>query len=114
MSTRTLARWSPRRHAVAVASLFASIVCVATISAQQTAPAAPRPPAKPCAPLRHKAPPKGPALGVPATAAQIEAADVSIGPDGAGLPPGSGTPAQGEAIYNTKCIACHGPKGAGP
>ena len=61
----------------------------------------------------RKPAPKGPGLGVPATPAQIDAADVSIGPDGAGLPPGSGTPAQGEAIYTTKCIACHGPQGAG-
>jgi cytochrome c len=29
------------------------------------------------------------------------------------LPPGSGTPAQGEAIFNSKCIACHGPQGSG-
>ena len=50
---------------------------------------------------------------MPATAAQVESADVSIGPEGAGLPPGSGTPAQGEAIYSTKCIACHGPQGSG-
>jgi cytochrome c len=57
--------------------------------------------------------PKGPGLGVPASQAQVESADVSIGPDGAGLPPGSGTPAQGEAIFNTKCIACHGPQGSG-
>jgi S-disulfanyl-L-cysteine oxidoreductase SoxD len=115
MSTRnSRARWSPRRNAAAASSLIASIVCVATISAQQTAPSAPSTSAKAVrsAPAR-KAPPKGPALGVPATAAQIQAADVSIGPDGAGLPAGSGTPAQGEAIYNTKCIACHGPKGAG-
>jgi len=42
-----------------------------------------------------------------------ESADVSIGPDGAGLPPGSGTPAQGEAVFTTKCVACHGPQGSG-
>ena len=30
-----------------------------------------------------------------------------------GLPPGSGTPAQGEAVYAAKCMACHGEKGAG-
>ena len=46
----------------------------------------------------RQAAPKGPGLGKPATPAQVEAADVSIGPDGAGLPPGSGTPAEGEAI----------------
>jgi cytochrome c len=29
------------------------------------------------------------------------------------LPPGSGTPKQGEAVYAAKCVACHGDKGAG-
>ncbi len=38
--------------------------------------------------------------------------DVSVGPDGTGLPPGSGTPKQGAEVYTTKCIACHGPEGA--
>jgi mono/diheme cytochrome c family protein len=57
--------------------------------------------------------PAGPNLGVPATAAQVAGWDVSIGPDGAGLPPGSGTAAQGAAIYAAKCVACHGEKGAG-
>lgn len=56
-------------------------------------------------------PPKGPGLGVPATAANIAAMDISIGPDGAGLPPGSGTPKQGAEIYAAKCAACHGPQG---
>jgi cytochrome c len=39
--------------------------------------------------------------------------DISIGPDGTGLPPGSGTASQGEAVYAAKCQACHGEKGAG-
>jgi S-disulfanyl-L-cysteine oxidoreductase SoxD len=39
--------------------------------------------------------------------------DISIGPDGAGLPPGRGTAAQGAAIYAGKCQACHGEKGVG-
>ena len=102
------------RHAVAahfrvlVAVLLASVIGVATIVARQNAPAATTTPRKTVAPApARKVAPKGPGLGVPATAAQIESADVSIGPDGAGLPPGSGTPAQGEAIFNTKCIACH-------
>ena len=56
--------------------------------------------------------PKGPSLGVPATADEIAAMDVSIGPDGAGLPPGSGTPKQGAEVYAAKCIMCHGPEGA--
>src|SRR5262245_2226212 len=56
--------------------------------------------------------PKGPSLGVTASAADIAAMDVSIGPDGAGLPPGSGTPKQGAEVYATKCLACHGSDGA--
>ena len=115
MSTRNH-RARPRRlrALVAVLVLIAGVTGVATIVARQNAPAATTTPRKtvPPAPTRKVAP-KGPGLGVPATAAQIESADVSIGPDGAGLPPGSGTPAEGEAIYNTKCVACHGPQGSG-
>jgi mono/diheme cytochrome c family protein len=54
-----------------------------------------------------------PHLGRVATPQEIAAWDVSIGPDGAGLPPGSGTPKQGETVYIAKCLACHGEKGAG-
>ena len=38
---------------------------------------------------------------------------MSIPPDGAGLPPGRGTPAQGAVIYAQKCQNCHGEKGGG-
>jgi len=71
----------------------------------------PRPTTEPSTSTRPAAP-KGPSLGVPVTAADIAAMDVSIGPDGAGLPPGSGTATQGAEVYKTKCIACHGPDGA--
>ena len=43
----------------------------------------------------------------------LAAWDISIGPDGAGLPPGKGTVAQGAAVYAAKCQACHGEKGEG-
>jgi len=56
---------------------------------------------------------EGPGLGRPATPEEIAAWDISIGPDGAGLPPGRGTAAQGAAVYAVKCVACHGEKGAG-
>jgi cytochrome c len=39
--------------------------------------------------------------------------DISIQPDGAGLPAGSGTPAEGAQIYAAKCASCHGPDGKG-
>jgi mono/diheme cytochrome c family protein len=54
-----------------------------------------------------------PRFGQPISPADAAAWDISIGPDGAGLPPGSGTPAQGAAIYAEKCAACHGDKGQG-
>jgi mono/diheme cytochrome c family protein len=57
--------------------------------------------------------PAGPGLGRAATPQEIAALDISIPPSGAGLPAGSGTVRQGEAVYTAKCLACHGAKGAG-
>jgi S-disulfanyl-L-cysteine oxidoreductase SoxD len=56
---------------------------------------------------------ESPNLGKAASPEEIASWDVSIGPDGAGLPPGSGTPQQGEQVYLAKCLACHGDKGSG-
>src|SRR5580693_4809621 len=55
----------------------------------------------------------GPALGRVASLDEIASWDISIGPDGAGLPPGRGTPKQGQTVYAEKCVACHGVNGAG-
>ena len=55
----------------------------------------------------------GPGLGKPVTEADLALWDISIGPDGKGLPPGSGTPAQGATIFAEKCEACHGKEGVG-
>jgi cytochrome c len=52
-----------------------------------------------------------PSLGKPVTEADLALWDISIGPDGAGLPPGSGTPAQGAVVYAQKCELCHGKEG---
>ena len=56
---------------------------------------------------------KPPALGTPVSAAEIARWDISIPPSGAGLPAGSGSARQGQQVYEQKCLACHGPKGAG-
>src|SRR5262249_23758026 len=56
---------------------------------------------------------EGPGLGRLAAPDEIASWDISIGPDGAGLPPGRGTVKQGETVYAEKCVACHGEKGAG-
>ena len=56
---------------------------------------------------------KGPGLGAEVTAADMAAWDISITPTGRELPAGSGSVAQGEAVYTQHCAACHGAKGAG-
>ena len=57
---------------------------------------------------------QAPQFGQPIAPTDIAAWDISIGPDGVGLPPGRGTAIEGEAIYVAKCQACHGEKGMRP
>jgi S-disulfanyl-L-cysteine oxidoreductase SoxD len=52
-------------------------------------------------------------LGRPASEDEIAGWNIDISPDGAGLPPGHGDVAQGEAIFGAKCAACHGAHGEG-
>jgi cytochrome c len=50
-----------------------------------------------------------PGLGKPIAPSDFKAWDVTILPDGTGLPPGSGTAAQGEKLFVDKgCAGCHG------
>jgi S-disulfanyl-L-cysteine oxidoreductase SoxD len=55
----------------------------------------------------------GPGLGKPITPQELAPWDIHVMPDGTGLPPGSGTSAQGAPIYAQKCAACHGENGKG-
>ena len=55
----------------------------------------------------------GPGLGKPIDEAQLQGWDLIVQPDGTGLPEGSGTGAQGQAVYEQKCAACHGMQGDG-
>ncbi|WP_294537228.1 c-type cytochrome [uncultured Rhodoblastus sp.] len=48
------------------------------------------------------------AVGRPATPAEIKAWDIDVGPDFAGLPQGSGSVEQGQAVFEEKCAVCHG------
>lgn len=61
----------------------------------------------------NEGPNLGPELGKEATPEQIAAWDISIAPDGEGLPSGSGTAIKGAAVYALQCLACHGHEGAG-
>ncbi|MGD2168198.1 MAG: cytochrome c [Gammaproteobacteria bacterium] len=54
---------------------------------------------------------QGPNLGEPISEADIAPWDISIETNGDGLPPGSGTVAQGQSIYEAQCLTCHGPEG---
>src|SRR5438094_888740 len=52
-------------------------------------------------------------FGRPASADEVKTIDIDVRPDGAGLPAGSGTGAQGRQIFAQKCAVCHGANGEG-
>ena len=56
---------------------------------------------------------EGANLGTPIGPRDLAGWDISVMPDGTGLPAGSGTPAQGQRIYTEKCVPCHGDDGKG-
>jgi cytochrome c len=47
-------------------------------------------------------------LGRTATSAEVKAWDIDVRPDFAGLPKGSGSVSDGEAVWEGKCATCHG------
>lgn len=54
-----------------------------------------------------------PHYGRPASAEVIGWMDLTVTPDGIGLPSGSGSVEEGRATFAEKCVACHGPAGSG-
>ena len=53
-------------------------------------------------------------LGRTPSAEEIRTRDINIGPTGDELPPGRGTPKEGEKVFTLQgCIVCHGPEGVG-
>lgn len=52
-------------------------------------------------------------FGRPALPEEIRAWNIDVRPDGVGLPPGSGSGAEGEELYLERCAACHGEFGEG-
>lgn len=52
-------------------------------------------------------------LGRPATPEEVRELDISVAPDGSGLPKGRGTVVQGQRLYDTQCANCHGDRGQG-
>ena len=54
-----------------------------------------------------------PKLGTPMSAEDIASWNLTIFPDGRGLPAGQGTPDQGRSLFVTHCERCHGVDGRG-
>ena len=52
-------------------------------------------------------------IGTAPTTQQIAGWTIAVPPDGANLPPGSGTVAAGEKLFSTDCAMCHGGFGEG-
>jgi S-disulfanyl-L-cysteine oxidoreductase SoxD len=44
---------------------------------------------------------------------ELAQSDLTVFPDGAGLPKGSGSVREGRDVYALRCAGCHGPKGEG-
>jgi cytochrome c len=57
--------------------------------------------------------PKGPGLGKPAGAHAVGEWNLTVMPDGKGLPPGGGDAVQGGMLYRQQCRSCHGKGGLG-
>jgi len=53
------------------------------------------------------------ALGATPSDSLVHAWDIDVNPAGVGLPPGSGTAAQGAVVFAARCASCHGPHGEG-
>jgi S-disulfanyl-L-cysteine oxidoreductase SoxD len=51
---------------------------------------------------------KYPGIGRDATTKEVAAWDIDVRPDFKGLPPGSGSVAKGQDIWEAKCASCHG------
>jgi cytochrome c len=86
------------RRVVLLCAALIAIPLVASCSADSAANAEP---------ARHYA------LGRAPSADEIAEWDIAVGPDGANLPPGSGTVDSGAALFKTQCASCHGANGEG-
>jgi S-disulfanyl-L-cysteine oxidoreductase SoxD len=101
MSRRSEPRRAPvraRGPGVAAVTGIHAALAAALMAALLTLPAFAAPP--------RAAPKYG--FGQAPTPEQVAAWDIDVRPDGKGLPPGRGTVADGQGIYDAKCASCHG------
>ena len=90
-----------RVSSIRASALCIALITVATSACQRTRADTNR------QPVRHYG------IGTAATQADIAGRDVDVGPDGAGLPRGSGSVADGQTVYAQQCASCHGERGEG-
>ena len=83
-----------------------ALMLVVTVAGSVQAQSAPGPVNAGVTPKAHAL--SYPGLGRPATAKEIAAWDIDVRPDFKGLPPGSGSVAKGQDIWEAKCAHCHG------
>ena len=104
-----------RRSGKATAAAFVAILAAGCEprSVSEGGDATSRTASRPADVRAAPAPPARYGIGSPASDSLVSAWDVDIGPDGAGLPPGSGSHAKGAAVYAAQCAACHGARGEG-
>jgi cytochrome c len=107
------ARWSaPLVAALAAAAAACARGASREAAAPSDAAAAPRAQAS-RAGVARPARPERLGVGRPATREELAAWDRDVDPSGHGLPPGSGTVADGARVYAAKCASCHGGRGEG-
>jgi cytochrome c len=94
------------RHKSLFAISLAAALAVCSHALAQN-PAAQSPPASGAAQKATGQSPKY-KVGHAPTAEEVKAWDISIPPDGSGLPPGEGTAEEGAKVYQARCQECHG------
>lgn len=89
----------PARRVVLLAALLVSFAAGEAVAAPKKSAPAPQAAAAPAGKLN---------IGREATPEEIAGWNISVRPDGQGLPPGKGTAKAGEPLYVERCAACHG------
>jgi len=92
----------------AARALIALLALLAAPLAWGQAPAPAPAAAAAKAPARAAAPAGFPGIGRAATTKEVAAWDIDVRPDFKGLPPGSGSVARGQDVWEGKCASCHG------
>ncbi len=109
-SLRTDSSLSRKWPSTCSAAVLIGAIALATVAAAQIV--SPRGFSRNDAARRDKPSDAPSGLGRAVDKADLDAWDISVAPDGGGLPPGSGSAAQGALIWSPRgCADCHGPNG---